>query len=314
MMYKRKKSPTLASLQSESFYIVKIDAPPGVEVPGGCYVTVQSGPHFGVKAAFERLRDPKPRAHTLPDIVFLPTNSSVYVLDEAVQTKPYLLVNCDDLERARLRQNPESSSMTRARQVRGVPEAPDSLTTPPDKLHKQARLAFTDEKEKDLEGVEKRQKVGKLSPKVLHFDEHVKPDPKKAAIGNLDTMSALRAAYTANLMWMLSNPEMQQSLPGTRPVTTSTITTTPTLMPKNIPSNIDGKEDEIQQEEEVAPVHAAEEPEMKDEIHIDTEEQNQPDDSPEEQVQEDIVKEKQADEVDLDEILEITEPEKDTHQ
>lgn len=215
-MYKRKKHPELASLQSELFYIVKIDAPPGVEVPGGCYVTVQSGPHVGVKAAFERLRDPKPRAHTLPDIVFLPTNSSVLVLDEAVPTKPYLLVTRDDLDRARLRQNPESS-MPRTRHARGTADVPDTLTTPPDKLHRPARLAFSDEKEKDIQEAEKRQKVGKLSPKVLHFDGHAKPDlarqDPKTEHGNMDKMSALRAAYTANLMWMLSNPNMQQSLP-----------------------------------------------------------------------------------------------------
>ena len=40
---------------------MKIDAPPGVEVPGGCFVTVESGPHPGLQAAYNRLRDPKPK-------------------------------------------------------------------------------------------------------------------------------------------------------------------------------------------------------------------------------------------------------------
>lgn len=204
-MYKRKNSkekrPSLETLQSESFYIVKIDAPPGVEVPGGCYVTVQSGPHAGLKAAFERLRDPKPRAHTLPDIVFLPSDSSVFVLDEVVSMKPYMLVQCDALDRARTRQNPDVAT-TRSRPVRGTAEVPANLTTPPDKIHRQARLAYTDEMEKDSNVAEKRQKIGKLSPKVLRFEEQEAPQD-----GNMDSLSALRAACTAKLMWMLSNHE-----------------------------------------------------------------------------------------------------------
>lgn len=208
MMYKKtnpkEKYPSLGSLQSESFYIVKIDAPPGVEVPGGCYVTVQSGPHLGLKVAFERLRDPKPRAHTLPDIVFLPSNSSVLVLDETVPMKPHLIVQKEVLDRARMQQNPEMM-ITRAIPVSArATEIPANLTTPPGKLYRPARLAYTDEKGTDEHAAEKRQKAGNLSPKALHFEEG-KNQQQSTTDGAMDNVSALRAACTAKLMWMLSN-------------------------------------------------------------------------------------------------------------
>lgn len=231
-MYKRKnikeKHPSLASLQSESFYIVKIDAPPGVEVPGGCYVTVQSGPHVGLKAAFERLRDPKPRAHTLPDIVFLPSNSSVLVLDENVPMKPHLLVKCGDLDKARLQQSPSSANIrTRYISTRGhvSSEVPANLTTPPGKIYRTSRILYTDEKEKDdAQETAKRQKVGKLSPKALFegSDAEKKQDTLPDGATTMDNVSALRAACTAKLMWMLSNPQNQPIAPTSQLATNIT--------------------------------------------------------------------------------------------
>lgn len=40
---------------------MRVDAAPGVEVPGGSFVTVESGPHQGLDAALHALQHPKPR-------------------------------------------------------------------------------------------------------------------------------------------------------------------------------------------------------------------------------------------------------------
>ena len=43
------------------FYIVRVDASTNVEVPGGCFVTVESGPHTGLPQALHNLAHPKAR-------------------------------------------------------------------------------------------------------------------------------------------------------------------------------------------------------------------------------------------------------------
>ena len=80
-----------AKLPQGEFFVVRVDAPPGVEVPGGCFVTVESGPH-SFEVALALLARPRPKAHTLPDIVFLPTSCTVWALDEKVPSKPRLIV------------------------------------------------------------------------------------------------------------------------------------------------------------------------------------------------------------------------------
>ena len=118
------------------FYIVRIDAPPGVEVPGGCYVTVESGPFEGLVAAYTRLTDPKPRAHTLPDIVFLPSTSSVWAFNDVVASKPHLLVSAQDVDNARRQRNMPVAAGGRRQGLHagkndGVKD--DSIRTPPGK-------------------------------------------------------------------------------------------------------------------------------------------------------------------------------------
>lgn len=43
------------------YYIVRVDAAPGVDVPGGSFVTVESGPHAGLEQALSTLEHPRPR-------------------------------------------------------------------------------------------------------------------------------------------------------------------------------------------------------------------------------------------------------------
>ena len=64
------------------------------------FVTVQ-GQVSGLKAAAQQLNSPRPRPHSLPDIVFLPSSTSILALDEVVSAKPHVLVRTDDLDRAR---------------------------------------------------------------------------------------------------------------------------------------------------------------------------------------------------------------------
>jgi hypothetical protein len=205
----REMGQDLVDMNEDSYYIVKIDAPPGVEVPGGCYVTVQSGPHVGLMSAYERLRDPKPKAHTLPDIVFLPSKSNVMILGDIVPTKPYLLVRGEDLDKARVQRT--GAGVTR-RPAAAVGAAIDrqehDLMTPAGKMGAPVRrMLDTDSKEKNVdEQAAKRQRAGKLSPKAL-FASDSADAPSKFDEKNspMDKMSALRAACTARLMWMLSN-------------------------------------------------------------------------------------------------------------
>ena len=81
----------VAKMPRGEFFVVRVDAPPGVEVPGGCFVTVESGPH-SFEVALTHLARPRPKAHTLPEIVFLPTCCTVWALDEKVPAKPRLIV------------------------------------------------------------------------------------------------------------------------------------------------------------------------------------------------------------------------------
>lgn len=43
------------------YYIVRVDAAPGVDVPGGSFVTVESGPHVGLEQALSTLEHPRLR-------------------------------------------------------------------------------------------------------------------------------------------------------------------------------------------------------------------------------------------------------------
>ena len=200
----------LVDMKKDSYYIVKIDAPPGVEVPGGCYVTVQSGPHVGLMSAYERLRDPKPKAHTLPDIVFLPSQSNVMILGDTVPAKPYLLVRGEDLDKARVQRTGAAGTRRPAAAVGAATHRQDhDLMTPVGKMGAPVRrMLDTDSKEKNLdEQAAKRQRAGKLSPKALFTSEPATAPGNSDAEKNasMDKMSALRAACTARLMWMLSN-------------------------------------------------------------------------------------------------------------
>lgn len=201
--------------QNDSYYVVKIDAPPGVEVPGGCYVTVQSGPHADVSVAYSHLRDPKPRAHTLPDIVFLPSSATVFSLDEKVSVKPYLLALASDVDSARI-QRDQRGSTSGGVGKRSAPPPPSramyGLNTPPGKMAPPVQVIDSMEKGVAVEEGQdpKRPRLGKLSPKALF------PDEKKMNTGDqgqgslADNMSALRAACTARLMWMISNQQRYQ--------------------------------------------------------------------------------------------------------
>lgn len=198
--------------QSESYYVVKIDAPPGVEVPGGCYVTVQSGPHVGLSIAYTHLKDPKPRAHTLPDIVFLPSHATVLSLDEKVALKPYLLARALDVDSARIQRDQRgSTSGGVGKRSAPVPPSRDvhGLKTPPGKMAPPVQVI--DSMEKGVEGQDpKRPRLGKLSPKALFPDEKKTNEGDQAQGSLADNMSALRAACTARLMWMISNQQRYQ--------------------------------------------------------------------------------------------------------
>ena len=47
------------------------------------------------------MANPRPRPHSLPDIVFLPNSTSILALDDVVAAKPHVIVRTEDLERAR---------------------------------------------------------------------------------------------------------------------------------------------------------------------------------------------------------------------
>ena len=47
------------------------------------------------------MANPRPRPHSLPDIVFLPNTTSILALDDVVAAKPHVIVRTEDLERAR---------------------------------------------------------------------------------------------------------------------------------------------------------------------------------------------------------------------
>lgn len=114
------------------FFVVRVDAPPGVVIPGGCYVTVESGPHQGLTTALETLKNPKPRAHTLPDIVFLSTSTPVWAVDEIVSEKPRLVLSYATLREARDAAKAQRAA-ARLNGVRGV-AAPTGLPHP-DVIH-----------------------------------------------------------------------------------------------------------------------------------------------------------------------------------
>ncbi len=59
----------------------------------------------GLKEAARQLSNPRPRPHSLPDIVFLPSTTRILALDEVVPAKPHVLVRSDDLDKARALQH-----------------------------------------------------------------------------------------------------------------------------------------------------------------------------------------------------------------
>jgi hypothetical protein len=165
------------------FYIVRIDAPPGVEVPGGCYVTVESGPFEGLVAAYTRLTDPKPRAHTLPDIVFLPSTSFVWAFNDVVASKPHLLVSAQDVDNARRQRNMPVAAGGRRHGLHvgkndGVKD--DSIRTPPgkptlpmrpvgDSTDRRRSLSFEQKEEEMKQTLKQSMKTpgASVDPKVL---------------------------------------------------------------------------------------------------------------------------------------------------
>eukprot|EP00890_Picochlorum_soloecismus_P001106 jgi/Picsp_1/1997/NSC_05463-R1_---NA--- len=170
-------------LEDDKFYIVRIDAPPGVEVPGGCYVTVESGPFEGLVAAYTRLTDPKPRAHTLPDIVFLPSTSSVWAFNDVVASKPHLLVSAQDVDNARRQRN---MSVTAGGKRQGLHAGKnegskvDSIRTPPgkptlpmrpagDSTDRRRSLSFEQKEEEMKQSLKQSMKTpgASVDPKVL---------------------------------------------------------------------------------------------------------------------------------------------------
>ncbi|PRW59741.1 acyl-coenzyme A oxidase peroxisomal isoform B [Chlorella sorokiniana] len=93
-----------ANPSTQQYYIVRVDAPPGVSTiaADSCPVTIESGPHATLQLALETLQHPRKRAYVLPDIVFLPTNSTVYAMNEVVpQSKPRLVVSSAAVAAAR---------------------------------------------------------------------------------------------------------------------------------------------------------------------------------------------------------------------
>ncbi|GAB4821750.1 hypothetical protein N2152v2_008796 [Parachlorella kessleri] len=93
------QEPSLAS--NLEFFVVRVDAAPGLDVPGGSFVTVESGPHRGLAQALHVLQHPKTRAHVLPDIVWLPSSVPCWAANEAVALKPRLVVTAETVQQAR---------------------------------------------------------------------------------------------------------------------------------------------------------------------------------------------------------------------
>lgn len=97
------------------FYIVRIDVPPGVEVPGGCFVTVESGPHRGFNNSLQLLKNSPPRPHTQPDIIFLETSARVWALDEAIPSKPRIIISSNTVKHARDNNNNNNNAAIKPR-------------------------------------------------------------------------------------------------------------------------------------------------------------------------------------------------------
>lgn len=76
------------------------------------------------------------QAHTLPDIVFLPSDAKVYAMDEKVPQKPTLLVHEDIIDKARSQREPQGTRRQPVRTVAAFDSARremDGLKTPPGK-------------------------------------------------------------------------------------------------------------------------------------------------------------------------------------
>ncbi|KAL4458663.1 hypothetical protein ABPG75_013528 [Micractinium tetrahymenae] len=135
--------PALAPLlgapaSTQQFYIVRVDAPPGVATiaADGCFVTVESGPHLNLQLALHALQHPKQHAYSvLPDIIFLPTAATVFALNEPVpSSKPRLVVSAETVQQARspAQRQPAPSSRGTARRARAedVSSAGSPVGTP----------------------------------------------------------------------------------------------------------------------------------------------------------------------------------------
>ena len=132
---------TVILLQDSRFFVVRVDASPtATPVPGGSFVTVESGPHRDMAEAWLEIDHPKQRvrrrlppvtralaashscsiirgpspirhsvpctqAHTTPDIIFVKACTPVWVKHEPVGPHPRMLAREQDViaaKRARL--------------------------------------------------------------------------------------------------------------------------------------------------------------------------------------------------------------------
>ncbi|KAL6768409.1 hypothetical protein ACKKBF_B39040 [Auxenochlorella protothecoides x Auxenochlorella symbiontica] len=92
-----------------SFFVIRVDASPSTTaIPGGTFVTVESGPYLNLDSALHSLQHPRQRAHVAPDIVFLHESVPVWILDEPVPAKPRMLITASHLEAARAMREPSA--------------------------------------------------------------------------------------------------------------------------------------------------------------------------------------------------------------
>lgn len=146
-------------------------------------MTVESGPFEGLVAAYTRLTDPKPRAHTLPDIVFLPSTSSVWAFNDVVASKPHLLVSAQDVDNARRQRNmPVAAGGKKQALYAGKSEGTkdESIRTPPgkptlpmrpagDSTDRRRSLSFEQKEEEMRQTLKQSMKMpgASVDPKVL---------------------------------------------------------------------------------------------------------------------------------------------------
>lgn len=140
----------------------------------------------GLKEAARQLSNPRPRPHSLPDIVFLPSSTRILALDEVVPAKPHVLVRSDDLDKARALQHSgnvignlsvnnrsHSHSLTHTVVSSGTATV-GVLTPPPTNKNKSSGgisgLLDAADRVREEDDMDARKK-GKLSPRELTFDD-----------------------------------------------------------------------------------------------------------------------------------------------